>query len=261
MGRYELEYPKDAHNAIKRHGERGVYALEKIHGLVNGSQLIHVSFNPPGSPFPVTLPMLGQMGSFERPSASLGDPLDLYIHGYVSARVFNVGRAAGDEGVPVCVAASHVDGLVMALSAFNHSYNYRSAVLFGHATLVTDDEEKTYAMELITDSVMPQRWANTRLPLTGAEMQSTSILRVRIASGSAKFRDVGVVEDKHDLENEAAVSSVWTGVVPVYTVLGEPVPSAHNRVDLPEYAKEFISDFNKESRERALETSKASKAE
>lgn len=200
--------------------------------------------------------MIGQMGSFDRPSASLGDPLDLYIHGYVSARIFNVGRAAsrgeGAAGMPVCVAASHVDGLVLALSAFNHSYNYRSAVLFGHATLVESEDEKMYAMELITDSVVPDRWRNSRLPPTGAEMQSTSILRVKIASGSAKFRDGGVVDDKHDMENEDALNSVWTGVIPVYSTMGEPIPGPYNRVELPKYASEFFDEFSTENKEQAI---------
>lgn len=252
MGRYELEYPKDATNTVKRLHERGSYALRKIHGLINSSQIIHVSFNVPDSPFPATLPMIGQMGSFERPSADLGDPLDLYLHGYVSSRLFNLGRAAGQQGLPVTCAASHVDGLVLALSAFHHSYNYRSAVLFGHATLVDDPEEKLYAMELITNSVVPDRWANSRLPPTNAEMQSTNILRVRIASGSAKFRDGGVTDDKNDLGNEDALNSVWAGVVPVYSILGEPVAAPHNRVDLPAYARQFIDDLNQDNRAYSL---------
>ncbi|KAK2603514.1 hypothetical protein QQS21_004283 [Conoideocrella luteorostrata] len=256
MGRYELEYPKDATNLVKRHGERGVYALQKIHELINSSQLIHVSFNMPNSPFPATLPMIGQMGSFDRPSASLGDPLDLYIHGHVSSRLFNLGRGADQEGLPVCCAVSHVDGLVLALSAFNHSYNYRSAVLFGHATLVEDREEKLYAMELITNSVVPDRWRNSRLPPTNAEMQSTSILKVKIASGSAKFRDGGVADDKHDLKNEEALSTVWTGVVPVYSVMGEPIPGPYNRVNLPEYAKEFFDEFSVGNKNNSLEAAK-----
>ncbi|PHH87768.1 hypothetical protein CDD83_8436 [Cordyceps sp. RAO-2017] len=257
MGRYELEYPKDATNAVKRHGERGIYALEKIHGLVNGSQMVHVSFNPPGSAFPVTLPMIGQMGSFDRPSASLGDPLDLYLHGYVSSRLFGATpRAAGAGGVPVCVAASHVDGLVLALSPFSHSYNYRSAVLFGHAALVDAPDEKLYAMRLITDAVVPGRWANTRQPPTAAEMQSTSILRVRIVSGSAKFRHGGASDDRHDLENEDALAAVWTGVVPVYSTMGDPIPGPYNRVDLPAYASEFFSDFRRENEERSIAAAK-----
>ena len=206
--------------------------------------------------------MIGQMGSFDRPSASLGDPMDLYIHGYVSSRLFNLGRDASKtkdgqteepEGLPVCCAVSHVDGLVLALSAFNHSYNYRSAVLFGHAVMVEDEAERLYAMELITNSVVPDRWKNSRLPPTGAELQSTSLLRVRIASGSAKFRDGGVSDDKHDLENEDALNSVWTGVVPIYSSMGEPIPSPHNRIDLPAYANDFIKDFNEENKTYCVE--------
>ncbi|EFY91295.1 hypothetical protein J3458_000466 [Metarhizium acridum] len=253
MGRYELEYPKDATNLVKRKGERGIYALEKIHSLINSSQLIHVSFNVPNSPFPVTLPMIGQMGSFDRPSADLGDPLDLYIHGYVSSRLFNLGRSAGEEGMPVSCAVSHVDGLILALTAFNHSYNYRSALLFGHATLVEDQEEKLYAMELITNSVVPDRWKNSRLPPTNAEMQSTSILKVKIASGSAKYRDGGVSDDKHDLENEDALDTVWTGVVPIYSTMGEPIPGPYNRVGLPAYAKGFFEEFSARNKKQSLD--------
>lgn len=239
----------------------GVYALEKIHGLINSSQIVQVSFNVPDSPFPVSLPMIGQMGSFDRPSASLGDPLDLYIHGYVSARMFNKGREAGDEGLPISCAVSHVDGLVLALSAFNHSYNYRSAVVFGHAHPVENQEEKMYAMELITNSVVPDRWRNSRLPPTSAEMQSTSILKVKIASASIKFRDGGVNDDKHDLENEEALNSVWTGVVPVYTVMGDPIPGPYNRVDLPQYASEFFKEFNEENKTQALEAARKEKSD
>jgi nitroimidazol reductase NimA-like FMN-containing flavoprotein (pyridoxamine 5'-phosphate oxidase superfamily) len=256
MGRHTLEYPKNATNLVRRKGDRGNYELETIHRLINSSQLLHVSFNTPDSPFPVTLPMIGQMGSFERPSADLGDPLDLYLHGYVSARMANLGRGAGSEGLPLCIAASHVDGLVLSLSAFNSSYNYRSAVLFGHAVLVEDAAEKMYAMELITDSVVPGRWKDTRLPPTGAEMQSTSILRVKIASGSAKIRAAGCGDDKPDLENEELVASTWTGVVPVHQAIGEPIPGSYNRVDVPSYIADYAKNFNDENKEYSIEAAK-----
>lgn len=80
MGRNDLEYPKEATNTVKRLNERGTYALETIHRIINSSQILHVSFNTPSQPFPVILPMIGQMGSFDRPSADLGDPLNLYLH-------------------------------------------------------------------------------------------------------------------------------------------------------------------------------------
>ncbi|KAH6957629.1 hypothetical protein BKA56DRAFT_602252 [Ilyonectria sp. MPI-CAGE-AT-0026] len=203
--------------------------------------------------------MIGQMDSFDRPSADLGDPLNLYLHGYVSSRLMNLGRAGSEgeeKGMPVCIAASHVDGLVLAISAFSHSYNYRSAMLFGHATLVTDEVEKLYVMELITDSVVPDRWRHTPLPPTKAELQSTGILKVRIASGSTKIRAEQAHDDKNDMENKVMRDSVWTGVLPIQQTIGELLVSPYNRVDVPGYISEFIKDFNEDSQQRTLSVAK-----
>jgi uncharacterized protein len=102
--------------------------------------VLHVSFATPDhdhDPFPALLPMLGFMGSFESPdSTALNEPLDLYIHGYVSSRLMRLGTAGGEreqeqEGLPLTVAATHMDGLVLALTPNHHSYNFRSAVLHG----------------------------------------------------------------------------------------------------------------------------------
>lgn len=204
--------------------------------------------------------MIGQMGSFARPSADDSDPLDLYVHGYVSSRLMNIGRDAssGEEakGLPVCVCASHVDGIVLALSAFNHSYNYRSAVLFGHATLVEDRDEKLYAMELITNGVVPDRWRHTRLPVNNAELQSTSLLRISIASGSAKIREGNASDERHDLDDQELVDRTWTGVLPMYQAAGEPVPSLYSKADLPAHLKEFADDFSSENKKHSAEIAK-----
>ncbi|KAI5459066.1 hypothetical protein BGZ63DRAFT_390231 [Mariannaea sp. PMI_226] len=260
MGRFNLEYPKEAVNTVKRYNAHAVYSLETIHKIVNDSQILHISFNTPSQPFPVTLPMIGQMGSFDRPSADLGDPLDLYLHGYVSSRLMNTCKSSlndetsGSEhqGMPVCVAASHVDGLVLTLASFSHNYNYRSTVLYGYANPVIDEDEKLYAMELITNSVVPERWDHTRLPITKAEIQSTGILKVRITSGSAKISAGQATDDKTDMANEAMLDSTWTGVLPIYPTMGEPVPSEYNRVKLPSYISDFSNDFNKDHKELSL---------
>jgi uncharacterized protein len=197
--------------------------------------------------------MLGSMGSFERPSADLGDVLDLYLHGYISSRMANLSKKSSngsdetETGLAVSVAASFVDGYVLALTPFHHSYNYRSAVLFGYATVVTDPEEKHYAMELITDGVVPGRWAGSREP-NSAEIQSTSVLKVRITSGSGKIRTGGPKDDKADLENEEVIGKVWTGVVPIYQTVGEPVAATVNRVPLPKYIEEFRKYENEEAK-------------
>ncbi|TFB01121.1 hypothetical protein CCMA1212_006647 [Trichoderma ghanense] len=264
MGRHTLEYPKTKTNTVRRKSDRASYALSAIHSLINSSQLLNVAFNTPdSSSFPTILPMIGQMGSFDRPSADLGDPLDLYLHGYVSSRMMNLARSSSspqgedkEQGLPVCIATSHVDALILATSPFNHSYNYRSATLFGHATLVTDDAEKLYAMELITNGVVPDRWRASRQPPTPAEMQSTSILKVTIASGSAKFRDGGVHDDRHDLEDEDARGQVWTGVLPVFSRIGEPIPTSYNKVETPVSVTDFVRNFNKENEEYVLAAAK-----
>ena len=209
--------------------------------------------------------MIGQMGSFDRPSADTGDVLELYLHGYVSSRIMNLSRKKDDDeappaaaaepvGLPVTVAASHVDGLVLSLTPFSHSYNYRSATLFGYATPVTDAAEKLWALELITNSVAQDRWRNTRVPPSGAEMQSTSVLKVKIVAGSGKIRSGFPSDEKADVGDEALLGRVWTGVVPVHTTLGAPTPSPYNRVDpVPGYLADYVKGTNKYAEETALE--------
>ncbi|KAH6842879.1 hypothetical protein B0I37DRAFT_206018 [Chaetomium sp. MPI-CAGE-AT-0009] len=252
----ELQYPTQPYSKVNRLKDRAEYGLETIHQIVNSCPMLHVSFQAPDSPFPAVLPMIGQMGSFSRPSADLGDVLDLYLHGYVSSRIMKTTRSADsqEEGIPMTIAASHLDGLVLALTPNSHSYNYRSAILFGHATLVTDVAEKLYAMELITNSVVPGRWEHTRVPPNAAEMQSTSVLRVRISAGSAKIRTGEPHDERADLEDGALLDRVWTGVVPVYTVRGEPVAGGYNRVgEVPGYLEGWRAEVNKDSEEYARE--------
>jgi nitroimidazol reductase NimA-like FMN-containing flavoprotein (pyridoxamine 5'-phosphate oxidase superfamily) len=229
-----------------------VYSLTTIHTIINTTPVLHVSFTPsPSDPFPVILPMIGQMASFTRPSASLGEPLELYLHGYVSSRIMNTTRTH-PNGLPVCIAASKVDGLVLTLTPNSHNYNYRSAVLFGHAQLVTDLEEKLWAMELITNSVVPDRWKHTRLPPNQAEMQSTQILKVIIDSGSAKVREGVPNDEKVDLENEQVLEAVWTGVLPMYEQFGEPVPGPYNKVqEVPEHVVRYQKEMNEGNKEYA----------
>lgn len=192
------------------------------------------------------------MGSFEFPSSDLHDPLDCYLHGYISSRIMKVARSEDSRGLPVSIAATKVDGLVLSLTPNSHSYNYRSAVLFGYAKLVTDEEEKRWAMRLITESVLTGRWENTRVPPDKAEMSSTAILKVKIVSGSGKIRDGEPGDDKKDLENEDVTSRVWTGVVPLWQTVGEPIASKGNRVmNVPEHITDFAKNENSRNQKYA----------
>ncbi|KAF8448588.1 hypothetical protein BGX38DRAFT_1188649 [Terfezia claveryi] len=252
-----LTYPKTPTNTVKRLNERAAYDTTTINTIVNSCPLVHVSFIdiPPNCPhsLPFILPMIGRMGSYAYPSSSLSDPLDLYLHGYVSSRFVVLSRSS-PGGLQVCVAATKLDGLVLALTPFNHSYNYRSAVLFGKAQVVEDLDEKLWAMELMTEGVVKGRWEGSRVPPDGAEMGSTNVVRVRVEGGSAKTRVGGPGDELKDLEREVVMGRVWTGVVPLHETLGEPVPGNYNQVEeVPGYLREYVKERNKGEKKYAEE--------
>ena len=179
-----------------------------------------------------------------------------YLHGYVSSRIMRLAKAS-DKGLPVCVAATKVDGIVLALTPNSHSYNYRSVVLHGYATLVEDMKEKVWAMELITNSVVQDRWSNSRIPPDGAEMQSTNILKVKVVSASGKIRDGGPHDEAKDTGREDVTSTTWVGVVPVVETLGQPVAAAVNKVtNVPGYLDSFVKERNADSEQYAAEAAR-----
>jgi uncharacterized protein len=235
----------------------GTYDLGAIHSIINTTSVLHVSFAPsPEDPFPAILPMIGVMGSFDFPSSGIDEPLDCYLHGYVSSRIMRLARGS-EKGLPLCVAATKVDGLVLSLTPNSHSYNYRSAVLQGYAKPVETDEEKLYAMQLITNKVVEGRWDNTRVPPDKVEMTSTTILRVKVETGSGKIRQGGPHDEAKDETREDVTGKVWTGVVPVYEAFDTPIPSDTNKIQqLPSYLESYVSQANSGNREVALNAAK-----
>ena len=216
--------------------------------------------------------MLGALGSYSSPETPLDSgPLDLYLHGSSVARLTKLSDPsknpdlANDEeaGFPLAVAATHIDGFVLALSPFHHSTNYRSAVVHGYGSLVTDHDERLYAMGLITNSIVPGRWENSRQPPLKSELTATGILKVRIVSASAKVRTGMTNEERKDLKDESVVAGVWAGVVPCWTQRGEPVPTKENGVkEVPGYLKEWIERENEDGKgyaEKALAEQKKKK--
>jgi len=123
-------------------------------------------------------------------------------------------------------------------------------VVYGYATPVTHAAEKDYAVKLVTDTVLPGRWEDSRVPPTKAEQDSTGILKVRIVSASAKVRAEGVgKEDRADALNTPLRDNTWTGVVPMWTAYGVPQPADENRrADVPDYIQEFIRRKNDQGR-------------
>ncbi|OAL45606.1 hypothetical protein IQ07DRAFT_519648 [Pyrenochaeta sp. DS3sAY3a] len=254
-------YPQTGTNKVNRYKHQATYDVETIHTIVNSTPVLHVSFVPdPSIPAPIVLPMIGQMGLFPGDEDNGDSAWKCYLHGYVSSRLMNLANDAvqrGEEGLPMCVAATKVDGFVLTLTPNSHNYNYRSAVLQGFATIVEDIDERIWAMKLITNSVVPDRYDNTRVPPDNAEMQSTRILKLNITGASGKVRE-GVPEDERkDMKREDILDTVWTGVIPVIEKLGDPVPGPYNRVKtVPPHVAKFVKEENAKREKYAAEAAR-----
>ncbi|KAJ3304983.1 hypothetical protein HDU93_006334, partial [Gonapodya sp. JEL0774] len=137
-------------------------------------------------------------------------------------------------GAPVCINVTLVDGLVMALTPFHHSMNYRSVDIFGHGKLVTDPDEKIDALKRVTDHVVKGRWDDTRPP-SKLDFQSTSVIRVDIETASCKLRDGPPKDEAHDVEDAELTEKTWVGVLGIETRLTGTTNAGYGAKDVPEY--------------------------
>ncbi|MFB7556784.1 pyridoxamine 5'-phosphate oxidase family protein [Streptomyces brevispora] len=202
-----------------RSRERAGYDRAQIHSILDEAYVCHLGFVRDGAP--VVLPTLfGRVG--ER----------LYVHGSTGSRPL---RAAGksSDGLAVCLTVTHVDGLVLARSAFHHSLNYRSVVVHGIAHAVTDPEERRTALDAIVEQVVPGRSRDSR-PADEKELAATAVLRLDLREVSAKVRTGGPNDDPEDLGLPH-----WTGVVPLTHGFAAPVPAADldPAIPVPDYLK------------------------
>lgn len=197
--------------------DRASYDRETVHAILDESYLCHLGFVRDGAP--VVLPTL---------YARVGDAL--YVHGSTGSRPLRM-TAGADPGLPVCLTVTHVDGLVLARSAFHHSINYRSVVIHGTARQVTDPQEKNLALDALVDQVVAGRSADCR-PADAKELAATAVIRLDLTEASAKARTGGPNDDPADMGLPH-----WAGVIPVARTHGAPVPSADlaDTVPLPAY--------------------------
>ncbi len=190
-------------STIKRQPARGAYDLATINATLDAATVGHVGINVDGRP--VVIPMLyGRDRDVEHPT--------VYLHGSVASRL---ARTLAD-GVDVCLTVTVVDGLVLARSAFHHSMNYRSAVVFGRGVAVEGDE-LLHGLRCISEHLAPGRWEVVREP-NDVELRQTKVLRLTMDEGSAKARTGGPLDDEADL-----TFPVWAGVVPCAVTWGEPI--------------------------------------
>lgn len=198
--------------------KRGRYDRETVYQILDTGFVCHVGFSVDGQPYVIPT-NYGRVGE------------TLYLHGSAASRMLKTLSA----GVPVCVTVTHVDGLVLARSAFHHSVNYRSVVILGTARLVDDPAEKMEALRIFTEHVMKGRWNDVRWP-TEQELRATSVLAIPLEEVSAKVRTGGPVDDEADY-----ALPVWAGVLPLQLVAKEPVPDALRKNDppVPDYLKNY----------------------
>ncbi|MFV2064717.1 MAG: pyridoxamine 5'-phosphate oxidase family protein, partial [Chloroflexota bacterium] len=145
----------------------------------------------------------------------------LLLHGAPAAGTMRRGR-----NIEVCVTITLLDGLVLARSAFNHSLNYRSVVVLGTAEFISDEDERSRALDAITERLVPGRGAQLR-PTTRKELRQTTVLRVSLERASAKVRS----GPPHDEEEDYAWP-VWAGVLPINSSVGQPEPDPRLSADI-----------------------------
>lgn len=203
---------------LKRLPKRGHFDRETVYGILDEGFICHVGFAPEGHPFVI-------------PTGYARDGDKLYIHGSQASRMLRT--LSG--GVDACVTVTIIDGLVLARSAFHHSMNYRSVVIFGRATLVEQREEKMAALLALSEHFIRGRWADVREP-TEEEMKQTTVLSLPLVEASAKVRTGPPLDDEEDYAMD-----VWAGVIPLRLVADEPIndPRLPEGIQIPAYAREY----------------------
>jgi nitroimidazol reductase NimA-like FMN-containing flavoprotein (pyridoxamine 5'-phosphate oxidase superfamily) len=212
------EFPQTERATLKRLPQRGIYERELINQILDEGFICHVGFAVDGQPFVI-------------PTGYARVDDKLFIHGSQASRML---RTLG-QGIEVCVTVTLIDGLVLARSAFHHSMNYRSVVVFGRASVVDNPAAKLAALRALSEHMIPGRWDDVREP-NERELQLTTVLSLPLVEASAKVRTGPPLDDEEDYE-----LTVWAGVIPLQLTVGAPIADARlsTNIDPPQYAFEY----------------------
>ncbi len=199
---------------VRRHDDRASYDRATAYSIIDEALYCHVGFLREGGPTVI-------------PTIHARDGDRLFLHGSPASTMLRTLSA----GVDVCIAITLLDGLVLARSVFNHSMNYRSVIIYGRAAPLTDPDEKLRSMEILTERVLPGRWADARHP-SDSEFRTTLMLAVPLEEASIKSRS-GPPEDEAGDYN----LDVWAGVIPLRLCSGEPIPDPRLApgIETPDY--------------------------
>lgn len=200
--------PVTERSRLRRNHNRGHFDRATIDAILDATLQCHVGYLLDGKPM-VT------------PTFQWREGDHVYWHGSSASRAL---RQSADA--EVCLTVTLMDGVVLARSAFHHSVNYRSVMLFGRATQVTDPAAKAHHLQRFVDMISPGRWQALR-PMTDQELKATTVLSMPIAEGSAKVRTGPPIDDEEDY-----VLPIWAGVVPITRGFGAPIPDPRNLPDI-----------------------------
>lgn len=214
----EASFTPTVRTNIKRLPQRGEYDRANIYQILDEGLICYVSFAIDNQPYVI-------------PTAYGRIEDTLYIHGSPASRMLRTLQ----QGIAVCVNVTLLDGLVLARSAFHHSMNYRSVVVFGTATTVSDPQEKLTALQAFTEQIIPGRWAEVRSP-SPQEIAGTLVLSLPLTEASAKIRTGAPNDDEADYQ-----LPVWAGELPLQLVASAPIadPRLQPEVDLPAYVQKY----------------------
>ncbi|MFN2498652.1 MAG: pyridoxamine 5'-phosphate oxidase family protein [Pyrinomonadaceae bacterium] len=207
-----MKFPQTERTTLKRLPKRGVYDLDLVYAILDEGFICHVGFIADGKP--VVIPT---------GYARVDD--QLYIHGSQSSRMLRTLKT----GIDVCVTVTLIDGLVLARSAFHHSMNYRSVVVFGNATAIEEADRKLAALRALSEHMIPGRWDEVRGP-NEQELKTTTVLALPLEEVSAKVRIGPPLDDEEDY-----ALKVWAGVLPLKLVAEDPVkdPALQTGIEPP----------------------------
>jgi uncharacterized protein len=198
-----------------RHSERGSRDRERLHQILQAATICHLGIVV--DDWPLVIPTVYGTGE--------GDTADtLYLHGSVASRWLT----RSGQGTPACVAVSMMDAVVLARSVFAHSVNYRSAMIFGNARLVTDPDERTAGLRAVTNHVCPGQWEYARQP-TAKELAATTVVALQLDEATAKIREGGPGE----IGPADAELAIWSGLLPIHTTFGPLAPDTVTPPDIP----------------------------
>ena len=212
----EMNTFKTKRTRVRRISDRGHYDQDTIYPIIDEAMICHVGFIQNNNP--VVIPTI---------HARLGNTL--YIHGSGASRMLKVITNQNN----ICVTISLIDGIVLARSAFHHSMNYRSVVIFGSGRKIDDPEEKLNALKAVSEHLIPERWDDVRQP-NQKELDATTVIAISLEEASAKVRTGPPSDDEDDYK-----LSVWAGVLPITLIKEEliPDPVLPDKIDIPNYLK------------------------